>query len=138
MTRAIPVLPVLALLAACAGHVSTSGGTADEAAPPAPPAAIWLVGGWIVAEDSSRDRSACEGDSGVIYRADGTFEMLEQSGRWTLDGHTLTTRITESDDGAAKVGSSETARIEPVGSDEAHLRYADGEEAVLLRCPPHS
>lgn len=127
-------LVALALLSACSTSRPPVAPPGEAQRPPTAPTA-WLVGGWVVAEDGSHDRSACDGDSGVVYRADGSFETLEQSGRWTLDGNTLRTRIEASDDNSAAIGKTETARIEAAGADEARLHYADGDEATLLRCP---
>src|SRR5690242_10508405 len=60
-----------------------------------------LVGGWAPAG------AACDGRSEVVYDKEGVWAGYDVSGRWTLDGRRLTTRVTERggfDQPARKVG----------------------------------
>jgi hypothetical protein len=98
-----------------------------------------LAGGWIFIAKNTRFPDACEGDSGITYKADGTYEMLEESGRWRLKGDRLTETPTKAHEaapqpGSVKVGQSFTSRLQWQRPD-TFTKTFPGYKVTLRRCP---
>lgn len=100
-----------------------------------------LVGAWAPVTNID-DPSACAGDTGIRYAADGTYETLHQVGTWRLDGDRLTETPTEATDAAdpdrVKIGEPITTRVGWQGPDRITITGADGQEMTLRRCPQPS
>ncbi len=122
-------LVVALLLPACApGPVVSSD---------ASPSREWLIGHWIVSDDGSR--RACQGDTGVRYAADGTYNLLEEVGVWRLEGDRLSETATKATEVAApgevEVGRTVLSRIRRQAPDEMVKTLAEESTLLLLRCP---
>ena len=98
-----------------------------------------LVGAWLAIDPPIRFPDGCEGDTGIYYKPDGTYETLEQSGTWRLDGDRLTETATHAHEavepGAVKIGQSFVSRIRWEGPDEFVKAFANDHSLVLRRCP---
>ena len=92
-----------------------------------------LVGGWAPAG------AACGGPGMVVYDKEGLWAGDDVSGRWTVDGDRLTTRVTErggSDQPGRKVSGEKpsVSTILAVSQTELTLRLPDGSTRTLKRC----
>jgi len=105
---------------------------AATAAVAASPLARWLVGAW------SYDTS-CATDFILHYNPDGTLQNGEDSGRWTLDGDTVTETIAErfemGSDAPVKLAPPEkrTYTVAQAGADRGTLTF-QGKKIPIQRC----
>ena len=119
---AILALPIL--LAACA--------TTPRQASPA--AQSWLVGTWLMPDESTPFPLGCSSDQPIHYNADGTYAFYGESGTWRLDGDRLTETLTEGGE-PAEIGRPYVSRVERRG-DEAFVKTVEnGPAATFWRCP---
>lgn len=100
-----------------------AGATAALASPSSEAASgsAWLVGGWALARDQ------CQGDSGIVYKADGTYWAGDEFGRWSLSGTTLTYRPDGKNPSVTTIIERAPTRIKQ--------RFADGSTRVTYKCP---
>ena len=95
----------------------------------------WLVGDWLLIEPDLQFPLACRTDLPISYRADGTYEMLGETGVWRLEGNRLHEGPTLVEDGdASRVGTITVNRIERRGRDRMLKRFQGGGTATLRRC----
>jgi hypothetical protein len=141
---------MIALLAGCsveAPAVANEATPAGTATPPAQTTAVpgadpimngslqaWLTGSWSFEAD-------CATDFTVHYRADGTLQNGEDSGRWTLDGETVVETITErfemGGEAPEAVNPPETRRYAVARVDATHgivTSPFNGKKVPILRC----
>ena len=118
---AILALPIL--LAACA--TTPRDGAAES----------WLVGTWLMPDDSTPFPLGCESDQPIRYDADGRFAVYEESGTWRLDGDRLTETLTEGGE-PAEIGRPHVSRVERSGPDAFVKSWEAGEPLTFRRCPP--
>jgi TIR domain-containing protein len=110
---------------------ATVPGPAPE--PPPPAGADWIVGSWVLAGES------CSGREGATYGADRNWATAGGGGTWSIEGNTLTNityyRIRQ----GSRVPRDPpmTARYEALSitPQEVRLRFPDGSERSLYRCP---
>jgi hypothetical protein len=97
-----------------------------------------LAGTWIFIKSKTRFPDACQGDTGITYEADGTYQLLEESGTWRLKADQLTETPTESHEGAqpgsVKIGEPFTSRLQWQGPD-TFTKIFPGGKITLRRCP---
>ena len=97
-----------------------------------------LAGTWIFIKSKTRFPDACQGDTGITYEADGTYQLLEESGTWRLKGDRLTETPTEAHEGAqpgsVKIGEPFTSRLQWQGPDTFTKTHPGG-KITLRRCP---
>jgi hypothetical protein len=94
---------------------------------------MMLVGGWAPAGQP------CDSRGGVYYDRDGSWAGYNVSGRWTMDGRHLRTRVTERggfDQPAHKASGEKPshATILSLTESELSLRLDDGSTQTLQRC----
>jgi hypothetical protein len=103
-----------------------------------------LAGSWAYAPEPHRagalQSDACGGDSGVRYRANGTWHdlMPGEEGRWSVRGRTLTERVTHRHGPHGRRPVKEaagSARLRWFSPDHVNIEQ-DGVRLGLLRCPP--
>jgi hypothetical protein len=116
--------PTLFLLVAAAHLVGCDG---------KPFRRMMLVGGW------APPGQACDSQGGVFYDRDGSWAGYNVSGRWTLDGRRLRTRVTLRggfDQPAHKVSGEKPsfATILALSQTALTLRLEDGSTQRLERC----
>ncbi|MEI9890006.1 MAG: hypothetical protein WDN45_04625 [Caulobacteraceae bacterium] len=92
-----------------------------------------LIGGWAPAG------TACDSAGGVVYDKEGAWAGYDVSGRWRLDGHRLTTWVTEIggyDKPARKVEKAKPAASTVVSMSQTDLvlKLEDGSARSLKRC----
>jgi hypothetical protein len=117
------------------GSVARIGGTAAQTVPrravvsAEPP---WIVGAWV-----STDNPDCDGEGWVI-NADGTYADTLGSGRWTLNGNTLTSTMLQqvSGDDEIPVRPPRVFRAQILRHDlgSFSVRFANGSVGHLVRC----
>lgn len=112
----------VALLSACGGAQTKGASTLRE----------WLIGGWVA------EGFACDSDAGIVYNADGTYQNYDAGGVWSLSGHILTSRQTESwgEGGETKPdpGSPMSGEIQRLSADQMLAIYPDGSRNIINRC----
>lgn len=99
----------------------------------APSNASKLVGIWELRGGT------CESDNVVTYRANGSFDTYDTSGRWSLNGAKLTSLITKRGDPDERARSIVPAEkhittIISLTNDSMTERRADGTIHHLRRC----
>jgi hypothetical protein len=119
----LSVLALPLLLAACA--TTPREGAADT----------WLVGTWLMPDESTPFPLGCESDQPIRYEADGRFAVYEESGTWRLDGDRLTETLTEAGE-PGDIGRHTVTRVVPSGPDAFVKHWPDGASATFRRCPP--
>jgi hypothetical protein len=96
----------------------------------------WIVGQWLLMEPDLQFPQSCRTDLPIDYRADGTYQMLGESGVWRLEGDRLREGATAAEEPAmSRVGTTVVNRIERLGRDRMRKRFEDGGTAILRRCP---
>lgn len=91
----------------------------------------WLAGRW-----QTDDGDCSAGDTFLTLGPDGSYSFMAEAGRWSLQGDALTIEITDpAPDGGSKAGDKHTARVTPMGPNEAEFRYAEGQPpSRVFRC----
>ena len=92
-----------------------------------------IVGVWAQTGD------ACEGDNGITYRRDGTWDVYSESGRWVLSGNELITTTTyrgEADEHLARLKHPrrEVTTVLSVSRQSLIERWSDGSVHRFHRC----
>jgi len=100
-----------------------------------PAADSWLVGTWLLPDESTPFPLGCESDQPIHYQADGRFAVYEERGTWSLDGDSLTETVTEAGE-PGDVGRRTVTRVVPTGPDAFVKHWPDGEPATFRRCQP--
>ena len=108
-------------LGACTG---TDIGTAKDPGTPVTPQ--WLIGGWVLRGQS------CDGDAGVVYRADGSWIAEGISGAWRVRGRDLILKVTSRD--GAEGPSRFVDRVEIIDRNTFRARRDRGPTRVFTRC----
>jgi hypothetical protein len=106
---------------------------APEPPPPPPGTGDWIVGSWVLAGES------CSGREGATYGTDRNWATAGGGGTWSIEGNVLTNvtyyRIRQ----GSRVPRDPpmTARYEAlsISPQEIRLRFPDGSEQSLYRCP---
>ncbi|WP_431469258.1 hypothetical protein [Sphingosinithalassobacter sp. LHW66-3] len=120
----LPSEALLPAVAAPAAHRPEAGSAA--------PLRDWLIGAWSY-------EGSCASDFFVRYDADGSVANAGDTGSWTLDGDTVTERITErfepDEDSEAGGGEPEVRsyRIERTGADRGTI-VIDDRRVPIIRC----
>lgn len=107
---------------------------ADNTPLPAGGMSEWLVGHWSFGED-------CASDFTVQYNADGTVDNSGETGKWKLEGGTITETITEAfemgDDAPKKVDPPKVRSFPVERVDHNHgviTSPFNGKKVPILRC----
>ncbi|PIC02166.1 hypothetical protein CSW60_12050 [Caulobacter sp. X] len=93
-----------------------------------------MIGSWV------QRGEICEGDSGVTYRADGSYGAYDISGEWTLSGNRLLTTVTERGEPlepSVRVDPPERyeSTVLSAAPDNRKERWSDGSLHEYRRCP---
>ena len=92
-----------------------------------------LIGVWALKGDN------CEGDNGITYRGNGTWDAYNAGGRWTIHGGVITTmteRRGEPDEAQRKVVPPERHKtiILSISKNSFSERWEDGSIRHFRRC----
>ena len=103
--------------------------------------AAWLPGSWLMmASRQDRDLTACSSGLPISYGRNGTYSLLEERGRWSLNGNILVETATEAhedvvDPAEVAVGKPFRSRIRWLDRDSFIKIFQDDRQFVFRRCP---
>lgn len=120
--RLVLLLPFV--LAACATTPRSAGSSASS----------WLVGTWLMVDESTPFPLGCSSDQPIRYDPDGTFAFQDERGTWALQADRLTEILTEGGD-PADHDRPYVSRLSPAGGDSFDKALADGTAMTFRRCP---
>lgn len=95
----------------------------------------WMAGTWVwLNPGESFSREMCNADHNSFYDRNGTYEFLDDTGRWRIENDRLIERVTSTDEGGsgAKVGDTTTRRFRRVGARTLRILGRNG--GTMVRC----
>jgi hypothetical protein len=101
----------------------------------APAAPSWLVGTWLMPDQSTPFPHGCNSDQPIRYNADGTFAFADERGTWRLDGNRLTETLTEGGE-PGEHGQAHVSQVIQTEPDAFAKSLETGAAVTFRRCPP--